>query len=113
MNPQILNRYLRPQRCNLASIDSLCLSVTSAEGKITPQVFFLKITVGAEHLVKAFGLKAVCKHLPAYAQIRPPRIVFVVPEGPDKFKIQPVTPVDEGEEEERRTEGQKEGSSPT
>ncbi|KAF8542738.1 hypothetical protein BDD12DRAFT_333106 [Trichophaea hybrida] len=93
VNPQILNRYLRLERCSLASID--CLSVTSAEGNITPQVFFLHTTVGVEHPVKASGLKAVCEHLPVYAQIRPPWIVFVMPEGPNEFKVQSVTPVDE------------------
>ena len=90
---EIFNRYLRPEKCNLASIDSLCISKTS-EGDIT-RVFLFQITVGAEHSVKASGLKEVFQNLPAHARERKPGIVFVVPESTNGFKKQAVTPVSE------------------
>ena len=91
---EILNCYLRPERCNLASIDSLCISKTTAESDIA-QVFLFQITVGAEHGVKASGLREVFESLPARARERTPCIVFIVPEGANVFKKQAVTPVNE------------------
>ena len=94
VNEEILNRYLRPERYNLASIDSLCISKTTAKND-TARVFLLQITVGAEHAVKASGLKEVFESLPARARERTPCIVFVVPESTSGFKKQAVTPVNE------------------
>ena len=91
---EIFNRYLRPEKCNLASIDSLCISKATAESDIA-RVFLFQITVGAEHAVKASGLREVFESLPARARERTPCIVFVVPEGANVFKKQAVTPVNE------------------
>ena len=59
----------------------------------------LQITVGAEHAVKASGLKEVFEDLPARARERTPCIVFVVPERTHSFKKQAVTPVNENHPE--------------
>ena len=98
VNREIFGRYLRPERCNLTSIDSLCISETTAESGIS-QVFLFQITVGTEHAVKASGLKEVREHLPAHAQDRMPCIVFIVPESTCDFKKQAVTPVKENHPE--------------
>ena len=89
VNEEILNCYLRPERYNLASLDSLCISKTTAKND-TARVFLLQITVGAEHAVKASGLKEVFENLPARARERTPCI---------GFKKQAVTPVNENHPE--------------
>ena len=85
---ETLNRYLRPERCNLASIDSLYIK---DHCRVTQREFSCcKLQLGAEHAVKASGLKEVFENLPARARERTPCI---------GFKKQAVTPVNENHPE--------------
>ena len=63
LREEIFNHYLRPERCNLASVDTLCISKTTAKSD-TARVYLLQITSGAEHAVKASGLKGILKTYP-------------------------------------------------
>jgi hypothetical protein len=77
INPQLFNVYLRPHQCNLESIDALTI-IQTPRGK-RPRLVCFQITVGAKHGIKAAGLRAILKHIPAAAKILRPALVFVVP----------------------------------
>jgi hypothetical protein len=87
INTQMLNVYLRPDRCNLESIDALTIIEDTQTKK--PRLVCFQITVAAKHEIKAAGLRAIWKAMPASAKKLKPAVVFVVPaETADSFSAQ-------------------------
>jgi hypothetical protein len=89
INTQMFNVYLRLDRWNLESIDALTIIEDTQTRK--PRLVCFQITVGAKHGIKAAGLKAIWKQMPASAKKLKSAVVFVVPaETADSFSAQKI-----------------------
>jgi len=77
INPDIIGRYFKPQRCNLPSLDWFAITKCATTGD--PVLVLFQITVSTEHPVKAEGLASIWAVIPQKFREAPPILVFVVP----------------------------------
>ena len=76
-NRRLLNTYIRPDRTNPASIDSLLIAQIFGSSEL--QAVLFQITLSSRHNIKADGLQAIWKSFPNEIRENPPVIVFLVP----------------------------------
>jgi len=90
INPDIIGRYFKPQRCNLPSVDSFVIAECATTGG--PVLVLFQMTVSTEHPVKTEGLASIWAVIPEDLRGTPPILVFVVPAAnKDGFKRQSIS----------------------
>ena len=90
-NRELLNVYIRPDRMNLASIDSLLIA--QIPGSSGLQAVLFQITLSSHHGIKADGLQTIWKSFPDEIRKNPPVIVFLVPAAQGRqYKRQSIDP---------------------
>ena len=90
-NRELLNVYIRPDRMNLASIDSLLIAQISGSSGL--QAVLFQITLSSHHGIKADGLQTIWKSFPDEIRKNPPVIVFLVPAAQGRqYKRQSIDP---------------------
>jgi hypothetical protein len=91
IDPTIIGVYFRPQKSNLASVDSFVIIKSPTTHK--PMLVLFQFTGGGTHPVKAHGLESIWEQMPAELKELPPILVFVVPDHvASEFSKQTVMP---------------------